>query len=618
MSIESQRVVLIQDASREVSSSAIRWALHGLSLKPGDMLTFLSVLHQVINPSTLTFMGAGKLMGYKNRADSSIFGANQKIVDEEVAKKKKEYKNNVELMHISKLYEMQKIEFKIVVDAGPSPKVVALDAAKKLGATWVILDRQMKKDKKYFLEKLSCGISRMKRDDNIEQLRGPKAAGIKRFPLERSHTCQITYAEMLPGSPEIEDLFSIELFPTMLTSGRESTESTSSTITEEKCTPYYCREENSMKTNKETVKKAPLEAISTKREMDSIEAYGIRQDELRSQSSSSEDFMGSLQPEVIYDNTICTICKNRKPKIGLERDFTYMELQAATNGFSPENIISEGANGAVFKGQLKDILTIAVKDAKFQGEKKFKSEVQALSRIRHKNVVLLLGTCSEGSHRLLVYEYVCDGTLDEHLKEHSCRTLNWGERMKIAMGAARGLNHLHENNIIHRDMKPKNIFVTHDHEPLLGGFGVATTCHDSDQSSDHRVIGTFGYLAPEYAESGKASIKTDIYSFGVVLLELITGQSSTDKRLGEKSLLGWARPLLKQRNYPDLIDPSIISSHDREQSIWTVQVAEKCLSKDPQKRLSIDKVVSSLENIMEGKAPWGMEVSLSKSDIARL
>ncbi|XP_022764344.1 probable serine/threonine-protein kinase PBL5 [Durio zibethinus] len=151
-------------------------------------------------------------------------------------------------------------------------------------------------------------------------------------------------------------------------------------------------------------------------------------------------------------------------------------------------------------------------------------------------------------------------------------------------------------------MRPNNILVTHEFEPLLGDFGLARTQHeDSDHSSETvtRVVGTLGYLAPEYAECGKASTKTDVYSFGVVLLQLITGMKTTDKRLGGKSLVGWARPLLKDRNYPDLIDPRIIQSHDVHQLFWMVRVAEKCLSKDPQKRLSMDKVVYALQYIMD-------------------
>ncbi|CAK9184235.1 unnamed protein product [Ilex paraguariensis] len=611
--METQRVVVIQDASREVCLIAIKWIRHGLSLKPGDMLTLISILHQVNNPSTLSFVRAGKMLGYRSRVDSSIFGPNRKIVDDEVARIKEEYQNNEELTQISKIYETQKIKFNIEVDAGPSPKVVALEAAKKLRATWVILDRQMKKDKRYFLEKLSCGISRMKRDNNIEELRRPKAIETNRFSKERSRSNQVPYEEMLPGSLEAEDLFSIELCPTTSISSLGSTESASST--DGICSLHHDLKENRTKTMKETVRVADLYPSANIKEMSPIEAHGMSKDPNQMPGRSREDLMGSfpLQFEDELDNSLCTICKSRPPKIGWATEFSYADLQAATNGFSQENLIWKGENGAVFRGQLESTLTVAVKqqkDLSFQEEKKFRKEVQTLGKARHKNVVMLLGSCSEESHRLLVYEYVCNGSLDQHLAKQRSRPLTWEQRIKIAQGTSKGLNHLHENNIIHRDLQPRNIFLTHDHEPLLGGFGSSTTQNHPEESLDNRIIGTFGYLAPEYTENGKASTKTDVYSLGVVLLELISGRSTTDMRLEEKSLLGWARPLLKERQYHDVIDPKIAKSHDDQPLIWMVQVAEKCLSKDPQKRLSMDKVVSILEHITEGKTPVGIDLSV--------
>ncbi|XP_057484672.1 probable serine/threonine-protein kinase PBL18 [Actinidia eriantha] len=590
--MEPQRVVVIQDASREVSSSAIKWALQGMSLRPGDTLTLLSVLHQVNNP-----------MGYKIRVDTSMFGANHKIVEEEVAKKKEEYQNNEDLTQLSKLYQMKKIKFKIDVDAGPSPKVVALEAAMKLGATWVILDRQMKKDKKYYLEKLSCGISRMKRDNNVEILRGPKAkaTGTNKFTRERIHTFQVTYEEMLPGSLDGDDLFSIELFPPMSGSSLGSTETTSSCFSEEKNIPSHNLREKATKQTRETVKKVTSDTIPNKHEISSIEGHGRIPAQTPIEHSGTEDMMVPLKPEESFDNSICTICTNKRATIGWRKEFTYAELQDATNGFSPENVIFEGGHGAVYRGQLKNMLTIAVKkhkDVSFHGEKKFNAEVLALGKTRHKNVVMLLGSCLEGSQRLLVYEYVCNGSLDQQLT--NCEVLTWGARMTIALGVSRGLNHLHANNIIHRNITPNNILVTHDYDPLVGGFGIATQ-HDSDQS-DHSVMGTFGYLAPEFAESGKASFKTDVYSFGVVLLELITGRTTNDKRLDGNSLLGWARPLLKQKKYVELVDSEIY--HDTDQFDWTAQLAEKCFAKNPRNRPSMDKVVSILECIMERQTPW--------------
>ncbi|KAF2291779.1 hypothetical protein GH714_035562 [Hevea brasiliensis] len=357
--MEAQRVVVIQDASREVGSSAMRWALQGLSLKPGDILTLLSILHQVD-----THMDS-----------SSLFGANEKIVDRELTRKKDEYEKNAELIQISKQYETQKVirlakltiffckksqvEFRIEVATGPSPKVVALKAAEDLNATWVILDRHMKKDRKYFLMKLSCGISRMKRNNRIEQLRGPKTMKTSKSVKAKPHNKLLSYDEMVPGSPD--DLFSIEIPPSVTEADQENL------------------------------------------------VQGM------AQGSSTEEPKEELQAKEILHNSICALCKNRRPNFGWQRDFIYAELYAATNGFSAQNSLSEGGIGSAFRGQLKSnnmkIVVKQHKNACLQEEKDFLSEVHLLMKARHKNVLMLLGSCVEGSLTLLVYEYACNGSV---------------------------------------------------------------------------------------------------------------------------------------------------------------------------------------------------------------
>ncbi|KAJ9190504.1 hypothetical protein P3X46_001695 [Hevea brasiliensis] len=632
MSIEAQpqKVVVVQDASRDVSPTAIRWLLKNFSFKAGDVLILFGVLHQVNNP-----------MGYKVKVDSSsIFGVNPKYIQEEVDRKKKEYSTNVEIMRISKHCEVEQIEFHIEVRPGHTPKVVALKAARTLKATWVVLDRQMKKDKKYFMERLQCGISRMKRDNTAEVLRGPKARVnpiTPPVPERRMQTkIQVTYDEMIPGSPRKRIASQNHLTPPNFSSGKEvyvdhSEEiphgsysqltpfsksssdlvmtTTASSLTDTTYSFNY-QEEEYTNTERETGgERSPFSnAENITHRGGQKEVNPESPNELK-QNRKYDDWMGGGPTDEMFQNSVCSICNNRRPKIGWKKDFTYAELHAATEGFCYKNFLSEGGFGSVYRGELGG-LKIAVKQhksASFQGEKEFKSEVNVLSKARNVNLVMLLGSCSEGSHRLLVYEYVCNGSLDQHLSKHSRRPLTWEKRMKIALGAAKGLKYLHDNNIIHRDMRPNNILITHDHEALLGDFGLARTQHDdSDHSWETRVVGTLGYLAPEYAECGRVSTKTDVYSFGVVLLQLITGLKTTDKILGGKSLVGWARPLLKERNYPDLIDPRILDCHDVHQLFWMVRVAEKCLSKDPRKRLPMDKVVHALNHIIERDTACGI------------
>ncbi|KAK1564754.1 hypothetical protein Q3G72_010861 [Acer saccharum] len=451
---------------------------------------------------------------------------------------------------------------------------------------------------------------------------------------------QVTYDEMIPGSPRgklaprksqashkidlgeeqggesggepqrqnnrksasLYKSSSSEQFMTTTTTTFNS-EASSSSFSEAKYSPLQDYPRN---TGRETLGERSSFFIAESPEKGDEENYNTGSlDENQNQHNNNESWMCVSPKNEVFQNSICLICKNRRPNVGWKRDFSCAELQKATESFAMKNFLSEGGFGSVYRGEING-LKIAVmqyKHASFQGEKEFKSEVQVLSKARHENVVMLLGSCSEGNQRLLVYEFVCNGSLNQHLSKYTRRPLSWEKRIKIAMGAAKGLQYLHENNIIHRDMRPNNILVTHDYESMLGEFGLARTqCGDSDHSSEIRVVGTLGYLAPEYAKCGKVSTKTDVYSFGVVLLQLITGLKTTDKILGGKSLVEWARPLLKERNYPGLIDPRILDSNDVHQLFWMVRVAEKCLSKNPQKRLPMDIVVDALKYIMEGSA----------------
>ncbi|KAG4127144.1 hypothetical protein ERO13_D10G199700v2 [Gossypium hirsutum] len=606
MTKEVERVVVILDGSKELNPSIIKWPLDGLSLKPGDKLLVLGILHQVINP-----------MGFKSKVDtSSIFGTNRRITVEEMGKKLEQYNKDAALVKISEQYKKEQIEFQVKILAGYPLKDVAARAVKSFGATWLVLDRHMKNDQRYFVENLSCNIVRLKKDCNAEELRGPNVKDNFKLPQ-----CHIPYAEMIPAigpqrlhSPQNREGESIGEHQSHSNRKSISRSSSASSISGNRA-PFLSYNEpksssSSMYVHDEAYGTTTGPETGGEHSPLSINESGDQKDlqspdENPKQHNHNDDWMGGNPGDQVFKNSLCLICKNRRPKIGWMRDFTYAELQAATEGFNAKNFLSEGGFGSVYRGEING-MKIAVKQHKYnaslQGEKEFKSEVHVLRTARHENLVMLVGSCSEGNHRLLVYEYVCNRSLDLHLSKHSRRPLSWQKRVKIALGTAKGLKYLHDNNIIHRDMRPNNILVTHEFEPLLGDFGLARTQHeDSDKSSETmtRVVGTLGYLAPEYAECGKVSTKTDVYSFGVVLLQLITGMKTTDKRLGGKSLVGWARPLLKDRNYPDLIDQRILDKHDVHQLFWMVRVAEKCLTKDPQKRLSMDKVVFALNYITD-------------------
>ncbi|GAB2293391.1 hypothetical protein Dimus_027590 [Dionaea muscipula] len=304
---------------------------------------------------------------------------------------------------------------------------------------------------------------------------------------------------------------------------------------------------------------------------------------------------------------LCSVCQHKAPVFGKPpRWFSYGELELATGGFSKANFLAEGGFGSVHRGILPDGQAIAVKQHKLastQGDVEFCSEVEVLSCAQHRNVVMLIGYCIEDRRRLLVYEYICNGSLDAHLygRYHQA-SLEWHARHKIAVGAARGLRYLHEECrvgcIVHRDMRPNNILLTHDYEPLVGDFGLARWQPDGDTGVETRVIGTFGYLAPEYAQSGQITEKADVYSFGVVLVELLTGRKAVDltRPKGQQCLSEWARPLLQHCAIEELIDPRLGDHYEEQEVYCMMHAASLCIQRDPHSRPRMSQVLRILED----------------------
>ncbi|XP_041000234.1 inactive protein kinase SELMODRAFT_444075-like isoform X1 [Juglans microcarpa x Juglans regia] len=327
------------------------------------------------------------------------------------------------------------------------------------------------------------------------------------------------------------------------------------------------------------------------------------------------DFSGNVREAVSLSRNaplgpppLCSICQHKAPVFGKPpRWFSYAELELATGGFSQANFLAEGGFGSVHRGVLPDGQAVAVKQHKLassQGDLEFCSEVEVLSCAQHRNVVMLIGFCIEDRRRLLVYEYICNGSLDSHLYGRHQDPLEWSARHKIAVGAARGLRYLHEECrvgcIVHRDMRPNNILITHDFEPLVGDFGLARWQPDGDTGVETRVIGTFGYLAPEYAESGQITEKADVYSFGVVLVELVTGRKAVDlyRPKGQQCLTEWARPLLDEYAIEELIDPQLGNRYSENEVYCMLHAASLCIRRDPHSRPRMSQVLRILEGDM--------------------
>ncbi|KAH9675737.1 Receptor-like serine-threonine protein kinase [Citrus sinensis] len=214
-------------------------------------------------------------------------------------------------------------------------------------------------------------------------------------------------------------------------------------------------------------------------------------------------------------------------------------LIAATDNFSTENMLGRGGFGTVYKGRLQDGREIAVKKLatnSMQGKEEFENEVRVLLKMQHRNLVQLFGCCVQERERILVYEYLPNKSLDKFLFDKSkSAILDWPKRLNIIMGVARGLLYLHRDSvlrIIHRDIKASNILLDHQMKPKISDFGLAKLFHDEQsRHRTHQIAGTFGYMAPEYAIRGFLSVKSDVFSFGVLLLEIISGRKNYDRQL---------------------------------------------------------------------------------------
>ncbi|XP_010471787.1 PREDICTED: serine/threonine-protein kinase CDL1-like [Camelina sativa] len=294
---------------------------------------------------------------------------------------------------------------------------------------------------------------------------------------------------------------------------------------------------------------------------------------------------------------------------GGARSFTFKELAAATKNFREVNMIGKGGFGSVYKGRLDSGQVVAIKQLNpggHQGNQEFIVEVCMLSVFYHPNLVTLIGYCTSGAQRLLVYEYMPMGSLEDHLfdLEPDQTPLSWNTRMKIAVGAARGIEYLHckiSPSVIYRDLKSANILLDKDFSVKLSDFGLAKVGPVGNRTHvSTRIMGTYGYCAPEYAMSGRLTIKSDIYSFGVVLLELISGRKAIDlsKPNGEQYLVTWARPYLKDpKKFGQLVDPLLRGKYSKRCLSYAIAITEMCLKEEANYRPKIGDVVVAFEYI---------------------
>ncbi|KAG6764287.1 hypothetical protein POTOM_031750 [Populus tomentosa] len=284
-----------------------------------------------------------------------------------------------------------------------------------------------------------------------------------------------------------------------------------------------------------------------------------------------------------------------------QKQFSFETLLSATKDFHPTHKLGEGGFGPVYKGKLDDGREIAVKKLSHssnQGKKEFMNEAKLLARVQHRNIVNLLGYCAHGVEKLLVYEYVANESLDKLLFKSDKRgQLDWKKRYNIIIGIARGLLYLHQDShscIIHRDIKASNILLDDKWVPKIADFGMARLFPEDKTHVNTRVAGTNGYMAPEYVMHGHLSVKADVFSFGVLVLELISGQRNStfsQQHVEAQNLLHWAYKHHKKDRSLEIMDPELASSAVTEEVKTFIHIGLLCTQGDPQSRPHMRRIV---------------------------
>nr|XP_027090900.1 leucine-rich repeat receptor protein kinase EMS1-like [Coffea arabica] len=304
------------------------------------------------------------------------------------------------------------------------------------------------------------------------------------------------------------------------------------------------------------------------------------------------------------------------------------ELLQATANFSPELIVGDGSFGLVYKAKLSSGVAVAVKkldaDA-FQGFREFQAEMETLGKIHHPNIVKILGYCSTGSERILVYEYIERGSLDQWLYDTSCPSedtddvdvehsvfrlpLSWVTRIKIISGIARGLAYMHnlDTPIIHRDIKASNVLLDANFEAHIADFGLARSIEGSHSHVSTQVAGTMGYMPPEYLSGATtATMMGDVYSFGVLMLEIVTGRRPSlpfpweDGK--EIRLMGWVNTMVAQKRYMEMVDGNILKDELKENEVIEVfRIAKMCATENGKTRPAMKEVAQMLDGVSPQK-----------------
>ncbi|KAL1543755.1 non-specific serine/threonine protein kinase [Salvia divinorum] len=571
------RILIVCDSTKDRSihefSKVIRQIrMCGGIVHPGDTIRVFGVLHKVLHPM-------GYLMGV---APENFLGATHaRAVEEEVLKKVDMYVGM--LQYSAEQCERDRVDIEVKITAGTPLRKAIINEVATSNAAWVIFDRPLRKELRYYLKHIPCKAALVLDNFSLQILENEYSN------KETEHFDNKQFYSLSKPVP----------LPPVSDNENEQPVNT---------TNYHISPESS-----DTASIWPLSFSSNSKEESIVSHSESQPNPKKEDSGNTRQIMEYYAP--IISNQKRRPSRNRYSDVhvlcvtcGLNTEldsmrYSYPEIQLATNNFSPDNLLGEGGYGFVYKGELKDGQRIAAKvrkESSTQGFSEFHSEIFVLNFARHKNIVMLLGYCCKENLNILVYEYICNKSLEWHLFDNTNKVLEWNQRHAIAIGTAKGLRFLHEecrgSPIVHRDMRPSNILLTCDFVPMLGDFGLARWKTDEGEIQT-RILGTLGYLAPEYAENGIVSVRTDVYSFGVVLIQLISGRKAVDSKKEDQqpSLRQWALPLIERLALHELIDPRLGETYNTYELYSMAKTAYLCLQTEPERRPSMADVLHLLE-----------------------
>ncbi|KAJ0892926.1 putative protein kinase RLK-Pelle-PERK-2 family [Helianthus annuus] len=522
------RVILAFDATKDRNEQEFMNVINGIIssrevLQRGDTIVVFGVLHKISHP-----------LGIQLQID----GVNIRAMEEEIQLKLDTYAKMLRRSAVDCKEVGVDIEVKITCGT-PIKKIIQQEAI-ACNATWVILDRQLKRDVKFYQGQIHCNLATLSDDLKLRTLSTEPTIDTDstevKVVLYRSKHVQLS-ANPHPRDNQNVDQTSISHSYSGAYSSTENLEMPSK------------------KSSSSLMRKSFVQSSMLSDDIDGLSKQHLSGGAGNNYNISSHMIGTSGKTPRRKRSTkpvVCNACgMTTELYINESIRFGYAEIQEATNFFSADNLLGEGGYGLVYKGQLKDGQIIAAKvrkQASTQGFEEFHSEVYVLGFARHRNIVMLLGYCCKEDTNILVYEYICNQSLEWHLFDEAANVLEWNKRRAIAIGTAKGLRFLHEecrsSPIIHRDLRPSNILLTHDFVPMLGDFGLAKW-KTNDSPIQTRILGTLGYLAPEYAENGMVSVRTDVYAYGITLIQLISGRKVVNPNIEDyhQSLRQWVYPL---------------------------------------------------------------------------